>query len=270
MTSYLQYNATMATASMTMASHSLVDQTSTVMSASVDPHVMESAREELIDTLKSSMNRYARSNDRRMALRSLKDARFLAYIPLEAAADHSRVPVSELEKEAALEKVLLNGVLLKPRDAPDSNKGFPHYGTNSGCVDMLKAFAEMLVENSTLDGNSLYHQVTGRLSRTSASAEIYCHLDSVIASDSLIVQEIPRGAPTKKHNEEGPINLKLYNTGGQVQMLLERTINFGLFREKDVVINRPWIVVKCKIHERTNLSTNESFRSLNVVTPTLY
>mmetsp|Transcript_18952 Transcript_18952/g.52888 ORF Transcript_18952/g.52888 Transcript_18952/m.52888 type:complete len:268 (-) Transcript_18952:189-992(-) len=267
MASYVQYNATMATASMTMASHSM-DLNSTVMSASVDPHIMESTREVLIDSLKSTLYRYARSNDRRMTLRTLKDAKFLMYVPMESAADRSGELVSDLERDVSHETVLLNDVMLKPKNSPEAEKGLVNHGSNSGCVETIKAFSQVLCENTTLDESNLYQQVLGRVCRKSLSAEVYYHLNSMMGSDALFVQDF--GEVTRKKNAEGPTNLKLYNTGGEVQMILDRTIQFGLFREKDIVINRPWIKMNCSVRERTNFSTNATFRTLKIETPGLY
>jgi hypothetical protein len=255
MAAFVDYAPTMATASMTMASHSM-DHNSTSVVSSIDQHV--ESREESIEKLKSNLVRYARANDRRMVLRSLKDVSFLSYIPLEAPVFRSDVSMLELEKEASMEKVVLNGTLLNPLSKETS---FKNAGTNSGCIMILKGLAKALCENSTLNGNTLYQSLLSRLVKSSSSADIYFQLNSMMGSADLNVKKLPSGNPS---------DLTLYNTGGQIHMTLASTFDFGLFRTNDTVVNRPWIVMKCKVYERANLSTNESFRSLNVQTPSLY
>ena len=94
----------------------------------------------------------------------------------------------------------------------------------------------------------------------------------MMASSELIVQQLSldhqaKSTPTDTKNA---IHLDLYSSGGQVHMILEMACNFGLFRKSDASSSRPWIMMKGKIYERANLSTNESFRCLNVETPSLY
>jgi len=256
----------MATASMSMASHSM-DQHSSVMSLSIDHHI--ESREESIEKLRASLIQYGRSNDRRMTLRCLKDAKFLSYIPLEAPIDQSGVPVSELEEEVSQETVLLNGILLKPRNKSETKNVFTNYATNSGCLEMVKALAQILCENSAMNENTLYERVLGRIAKKSASAEVSDKLNFMMGNTFLVIKELSSEHMPKTFNGETS-DLELYNTGGQIQMILESRFHYGLFREKDLIINRPWINLLCSIHERTNLSTNESFRSLTIKSPSLY
>lgn len=277
MTAFVEYNPTMATASMTIASHS-IDHNSSVLS-SVD-HYVES-REESIEKLKLNLVRYARSNDRRMILRSLKDVTFLSYIPLELPTIPSDVSIRELEKEASMETVVINDTVLSPADTKKCDLRM--FGANNGCAAILKGFAKVLCRNSALNEKLMYERVLVRLSKSSVSADIYSQLNSMMGSAELIVKNLPSDYTIKsnaaivsrnKSNNRGGgdpyYDLKLYNTGGQIHMVVESTLNYGLFRKSDMNVNRPWIVMKCNVYERANLSTNEGFRSLCVQTPNLY
>lgn len=266
MTSYVQYNPTMATASMTMASQS-VDHHSSDMSSSIDPFV--ESRDVLIEKMKSNLIRYARSNDRRMVLRCLKDARFLSYVPMDAADEQLRIPISELEKEISKEEFLLNGISLKPYDQAQAKNVCRNDGTSSGSLKMIRTLAQILCEGTTMDGNNLYERVINRVAKTSAEPEVYYHINAMMGNTTLSVKQLSP-EQISKEEEASVTDLKLYETGGQIQMVLETTHSYGLFREKDAIINRPWIIVHCKVHERANLSNNESFRSMNIKTPSLY
>mmetsp|Transcript_39712 Transcript_39712/g.44747 ORF Transcript_39712/g.44747 Transcript_39712/m.44747 type:complete len:279 (+) Transcript_39712:80-916(+) len=278
MTSFVQYNATMATASMTIASNS-VDHNSSITTASVTDQHIES-RTESIEKLRSSLVRYARCNDRRMVLRSLKEHKFLEYTPLETPVDQIDIPMSELEKEVSDEKIVLNDVVLQPRHSADSKGIIVNSGTNNGCIMTLKALSKVLCDKSALDEKTLYERLLVRLAKTSASADVCFQLNSVMGSADLIVQQLCPEYIVKStfvntdnnttNNDDDAIHLNMYNYGGQIHIILDMTFNFGLFRKNDVASNRPWIIMKGKVHERANLSTNKSSRSLNVKTPNLY
>ncbi len=262
MAAYVDYNPTMATASMTMASHSM-DHPS-VAASSIDQHV--ESREESIEKLKVALVRYGRANDRRMILRTLKNVSFLSYIPMEAPIMRNDVSLTELEKEVFLEKLILNNTLLSP---PSVTTTIKNAGTNSGCLIILKGLTKVLCANSSLKAKTLYERVVQRLVKSSVAAEIYAQLNSILGSTEVIIKKLPTTKSSTDYGDE-PSNLKLYNTGGQIHMTLETKLKFGLFRRSDASSSRAWIVMDCKVHERANLSTNEIFRSLNVKTPDLY
>ena len=258
---YVDYNATMATASMTMASHS-VDLNQSVASSSIDHHV--ESREESIEKLKVALVRYGRANDRRMVLRTLKNVSFLSYIPMEAPVIRSDVSLSELEKEVFLEQLILNETLLSP---PSESRTIKNAGTNSGCLVILKGLTKALCTNTSLKAKNLYERVVHRLAKSSVEVEVYTQLNSMLGSTEVVIRRL---STANADSATELSSLKLYNTGGQIHMTLETKLKFGLFRRADASSSRAWIVMECKVHERANLSTNESFRSLNVKTPDLY
>lgn len=264
--SYVDNNPTMATASMTMASHS--PRNPSIASSTVN-HYVES-REESIEKLKANLTRYARSNDRRMVLRSLKDASFLSYIPLDAPIIRSDVSLSDLENEVSMSKVILNENVLTPPSEVGKNAEMCN-----GSAMIIKGVLYALGKDS-----SMYKPVFFRLAESSASADVFSQLNAMMGSTELIVKKLSPDYTVKsnaaivnkkKTSEAGePCDLTLYNAGGQVHMTLESQFNFGLFRKSDGEAPRAWIVMKCKVHERTNLSTNETVRSMNMETPDLY
>ena len=278
MAAYVDYNPTMATASMTMASQSPINSLNripSVMSSTIDQHI--ESREDLIEKLRSNLIQFTRTNDRRMVMRKLKEATFLSYIPLEGPMIRSNVSIFELEKEVSMERVLLNGTLLKP---PSADRTVKNSGTNSGPVWILKPYVKALCENTKLNEKTMYERILMRLGKAFITAEIYSVLTSIIDSAELIVKEVPSDYTVKSTsyvmnknktmNDGGLSDLTLYKTDSQIHMTLDTTSHFGLYRKSDTVVNRPWIVLRCKVHERLNVSTDESFRSLSVKTPNLY
>ncbi len=249
---YVDYNPTMATASMTVASHSV---NPSVMSSSIDQHI--ESREETIEKLKAASIRYARANDRRMLLRSLKEASFLSYIPLEAAGKRSGPSMRELQDEVFRETLVLNGTTLNP---PGKSTTIKNCGTNSGSLPIVKGLSRVFCENTPLDAKTCYDRVVTRLAKSPIAADIFTHLNAIFGSEELMVKQIPSEISE-------PSDLQIYKTGEQVQMTLETKMNFGLFRKSDDSTTRAWIQLECKVRDRSNLSTNQSFRCLSVQTP---
>eukprot|EP00535_Pseudo-nitzschia_heimii_P002913 CAMPEP_0197186970 /NCGR_PEP_ID=MMETSP1423-20130617/14956_1 /TAXON_ID=476441 /ORGANISM="Pseudo-nitzschia heimii, Strain UNC1101" /LENGTH=269 /DNA_ID=CAMNT_0042638419 /DNA_START=27 /DNA_END=836 /DNA_ORIENTATION=- len=269
----------MATASMTMASQSpsnSLNQISSALSSTIDRHI--ESREDSIEKLKSSLIQFTRTNDRRMVMRKLKEATFLSYIPLEAPSFRSSTFMSKVEAEVSRERVLLNGTLLKP---PSAHRTLKNSGSNSGPSAILRLYLKELCKGSKLNEKIMYERVIMRLAKSSTLAEIHSILSSFMESAELIVKEVPSDYTIKSTsynimnknkgmNDDDLPDLKLYNSESQIHMTLDTTFHFGLYRRNDTVVNRPWIVLRCKFHERLNVSTNETFRSLSVKTPNLY
>ena len=249
---YVDFNPTMATASMTVASNS-VNQS--VMSSSTDPYV--ESREETIEKLKAASIRYARANDRRMLLRSLKEASFLSYIPLEEGGKPDGTSMRELQDEVFRETLVLNGTTLNP---PAKSTTIKNSGTNSGSLVILKGLTRVFCEKASLDAKTCYERVVTRLAKSLIATDISTQLNAIFGSEELIVKQIPS-------ESSEPNDLQIYKTGEQVQMTLETKMNFGLFRKSGDSNTRAWIQLECKVRDRSNLSTNESFRGLIVKTP---
>ena len=185
MAAYVDYNPTMATASMTMASQSpsnSLNLNSSAMSSTIDHHI--ESREDSIERLRLNLVQFTRTNDRRMVMRKLKDATFLSYIPLEAPIIRSSDSMLKVEKEASMEKLLLNGTLLKP---PSADRTWDNSGTNSGPVWILKSYMKVLCEGSKLDDKIMYERVIIRLAKSSPSAEILSILSPLMESAELIL-----------------------------------------------------------------------------------
>jgi len=109
---------------------------------------------------------------------------------LEAPIDQIDNPMSELEKEVSEEKIVLNDVVLKPRHSADLKDIIVNAGTNNGCIMMLKALSKVLCDKSALSEKTLYERLLVRLAKTSASADAYFHLNSMMGSTDLIVQQL--------------------------------------------------------------------------------
>ena len=252
-------------------------------------------RDDAIGTLQSNLIRYARSNDRRMVLRKLKDAKFLSYVPLGIPLLPPDVTVSDLEKEVLEETVILNEFAIKPLSACDTKDKIHNAGLNSGCVIMLKGLTQSICsETSNMDANVVYEKVLTRTAKSTGCADAVNFLTSLFGSEEIVVKKVsrkptPLNAIVKANSygshgssnssgsnnsagadERSPISLTLYESKGSIHMTLDMKVEYGLFRKVDAHRTKPWIAVEVMIHERTNLSNNETCRSMHVKTPDLY
>jgi hypothetical protein len=242
-------DATMTTMSMTMASSS----PSAVRTAP------QETRNEAIQKMQSNLIRYARANDRRMVLRSLKDVKFLSCLLLDPVQPTDG-PISELEKEVAEETVILNGIPFKSVGLTSDGKPRGS-GTNSS-IAMTKALCSQLCDRPavTVDDTELFEKLVVRMARSTSSADSYFQLNSLLGSSDLLVMPLsaenrvpaaPKTLTTRDNSvpaltrsnsadKESPIHLNIYESNGDIHVALSETYGFGLFRKNDVKAGRPW------------------------------
>jgi hypothetical protein len=260
--------------------------------------LLESAKEDTVSRLKSNLNRYTRTNDRRMVLRSLKDVKFLSNITLGNPILPPNVSLSELEQELVEETLILNQQLFKPLSTVTRRDMFTNAGLNSGCLVILKGLSEGLCDDNTsstfyrhpLNGKALYEKLVARLARTSASADINEYLHALLGTSDLIVKHVVNGqnklsatpgnaiSKSSSHGSSGSdntnndkiIRVNVYQSNGDIHMTLDMMLEFGLYRRIDVNTVRPWITLQAYLHERANLSTGKNYRTVRVKTPSLY
>jgi hypothetical protein len=264
--------------------------TATVASASGTVMSKEDRLEDSIQKMRSNLNRYARANDRRMVLRSLKDVSFLSCLALDNVQPYDG-PLSDLEKEVSEETIILNGVPFKaPGLTSDgtARRTVPH---NGNILGMIKGLSAQLCgrEGVKMSPNDLYEKLILRMARTTSSSDAYFRLNSLLGSSDLLVMPVsastqhagnqsltPSIAVNKEAAQvtptptESPIQMNIYVSNGEVHMTLSVTYPFGLFRKSDVKPGRPWISIQGLVNERANFSNDESARNLNAKLPDLY
>jgi hypothetical protein len=247
---------------------------------------LEERVEDEVSKLKNNLNRYARTNDRRMTIRSIKDVKFLACLPMDPVGPPSG-PLKDMEIEVAEESIVVNGV-------PFKNVGYTVDGKSrksnsvSNSIVMLKGLCDSLCQSPgvTVSSDTLYKSLITRMVRTTSSADAYFRLNPLMGSSDLLVMPVVGGFTTApKKTESGvvrgpassdtagsinPIQLNLYVTDGNVHMTLSATFAFGLFRKSDVKSGRPWIEVQALVNERTNFSNQQSVRHMSVNVPNQY
>jgi len=213
----------------------------------------ETKMDEAFSKMQSSLSKFAKANDRRMVLRSLRDVKYLLCLPLEPV--YSDGEIKELEDEVTNEHVILNGI--------------PFHGN---FLVTLKHLCATICEGVSLDENALYCSLIVRMARTTSSADSYFKLNSLLGSPDLMLM------PTQ--GKSIPLNLNLYSSMGHIHATISTVNCFGLFRKADLkpaelgkgpMTGRPWISIQATIDERVNLSTKEGVRHMKVKLPeTLY
>lgn len=269
-----------------------------VHSSSVPLELSRKATEDAVEKLQANVTRYTRANDRRMVLRSLKDAEFLSQMTLGTPILPPDICLSELEQELLEETVVLNDFSFKPSSSVERKDTFTNAGMNSGCLVILKGLTEGLCGVDTnggeysLDGKAVYEKLVARMARTSASVDIVDLLHALMGSPDLTVKHIassqnskttataPGIAIAKSSSygssnsdstvEDKSIRVHVYEANGNIHMKLDMMLEFGLFRKSDTNMTRPWITLKTFLHERVNLSSGANYRVIDVKTPSLY
>ena len=229
----------------------------------------DNAEKDTLEQMKANLIRYARSDDRRMLLRSLRDVRLLNCLSLDAVQG-SDGQLFDLEKECAAARIILNSVEVKGIGvlATTSEDGNTISAKNS-CIPVLKGICRMLSEKDDVKTSSreLYEKLIVRLAKTSSSADPYFRLNSLFGSPDLLVMPLEDDAAASDKSTLTELNV--YASNGEIHMTLIQTYKFGLLRKSDVKTNRPWVVIHGVVKERANLTRNTGIRELKVNLPDL-
>jgi len=266
---------TMATASMTVGpSYSEADD-----AGRRKEMAKEQALEESIQKLRMNLTRYARANDRRMVLRSLKDVRQLSSLPLDPVPDYDG-SLEELEHELQTEYVTINGIAFRPAAQLRTTR-------NNTALTTLRSLCDKLCEHAgwKQQPEDIYKAIVLRIAKTTASADPYFQLNSFLGSAELLLQPIEASAAQKpsvdiaaktdssvdsSSKEIVPIEVNVYASDGNIHVTIAAVYWFGLFRKSDVKPGKPWISIEGHVKERTNLTNESAVRSLCVKLPALY
>ena len=197
--------------------------------------------------LQNNLQRYARGNDRRMAIRSLTECRALRSIPMDGSpsSPSSHEEFKTLEREVCFTSVELNGLLF--RSSPSNQ-----------ILKILTELCNELCRESRLSFQAIYQAMIVRLARTTSSADSYFHLNALLGSQDLVLQARQASTP--------PTHLTMYESDGTIHAVLTTYHAYGLFRRCDVTSGKAWIPLEAAIHERVNFRTGDCFRTVNVKT----
>jgi hypothetical protein len=144
-----------------------------------------------------------------------------------------------------------------------------------------------------MDANAAYEKVLTRMARSTGCADAVNFLTALFGSEEIVVKKVSRkptpinaivkansygsygssnssGSNSASTDESSLISVTLYESKGHIHMTLDMTVEYGLFRKVDAHRTKPWIALEVTIHERANLTNNETCRSMHVKTPDLY
>lgn len=214
-------------------------------------------QEEAFTSMQGSVSRYARANDRRMVLRSMREVKYLNCIELDGT-NVNMENIKAVEDELIGEdNIILNGI--------------PFHGSQH-FLTTLKELCSKLCdqEGVSMKHTDLYNNLIARMARSTASADSFFKLNSLIGSPDLMLM------PTTQ-KQVFPIKLNLYVSAGDIHITLTSTNAFGLFRKADVkpselgrmgpIASRPWIGIRGTVEERANVSSGSAVRHVKVTLP---
>lgn len=245
----------MKMATVSLVSSTFVSAASPLVSIRRHSGTNEDVREQKIRKLQTNLVRYTRSNDKSLMLRSLNEARFLLSLELDAA-DKSDYSSFDLESEIMAQTTLeVNGL-------PFLQQGETGISSTRSGLQLLKMFCERMCDDVGVNVHpgAVYKSLIPKMAPSTASADPYFRLNSLLGSSDLLVMPIAM-------NEMTPIQLNMYPLNGTVHMRMTETFKFGLFRKVDVKHNIPWITIEAKVTERANFGNGKSTRFLSVSVP---
>ena len=228
------------------------------------------AERDKLEQMKANLIRYARSDDIRMLLRSLRDVRLLNCLSLDAVQG-SDGQLYDLEKECASARIILNSVEVKGVGViATGSEDATTISAKNSCIPVLKGICRMLSEKDNVKTSSreLYEKLIVRLAKSTSSADPYFRLNSLFGSPDLLVMPLEDEA-TGSADRSTLTEMNVYASNGEIHMTLIQTYKFGLLRKSDVKTNRPWIIIHGVVKERANLTRNTGIRELKVALPDL-
>mmetsp|Transcript_17465 Transcript_17465/g.26719 ORF Transcript_17465/g.26719 Transcript_17465/m.26719 type:complete len:213 (+) Transcript_17465:209-847(+) len=203
---------------------------------------MQPARADALTKMQSSVSRYARNNDRRSVLKSIRGYKYLVDAQLEPSIETP--PLQEAEDEVLNDDIRLNGLTIRSKDS----------------LTILQEVCISLCGRVSV-GKQIYKNLVTRMSRSAGAADAYFRLNSMLGSPELMM--LPVTKPKKTH-----LSVELYSSDKVVHATISTVHQFGLFRKNDLVDkSRPWIPVRGIIHERVNLTTGKAVRLLTIKVP---
>ncbi|CAB9511670.1 expressed unknown protein [Seminavis robusta] len=214
-------------------------------------------------TMKSALGRFTRANDRRMVLRTLKEVKYLKALPIDPRPP-PMVDLEELELEVAKESLVLNGQAFHPSVIGVGNDA-------SANASMISSLAV------TLSPDTLYYDLLCRLARTITSSDCYAKLNEILGSHELnLMNASAERKPKIKKGKPGfvsdtpPIEINIFEEGGNIHAHIVTTLGFGLYRKLDVNTGRPWIKMQVELNERMNFSSGSQVRHITIHWPDMY
>jgi hypothetical protein len=220
---------------------------------------MVSKQAEAYSHMQSSVSKYARANDRRMVLRSMREVKYLSCIPLDSSPESA--PVEDL-KSAEEELMTEDSIILN---------GIPFHGSQHFLTTLKELCAKFTEQEGVwLTASDFYEILVGKMARSTSSNDSFFELNSLIGSPDLMLMPIAQ-------KQSFAIKMHVYVSGGQIHTNLTTTNTFGLFRKADVkpadlgghgaVSSRPWIGIQATVEERANISSGSAVRHVKVLLP---
>jgi len=240
------------------------------------------------EKFKNSIAKYARTNDRRMMIRALKDCPRLRIVPMDPI-DAEMIPRNDqqwnhCEIEVSKTHVRINGATMGAPSVCRNNK--KEIIPNREMMEILKKMCDHLTFGSTQNGGTdaaissdeLYRELLLRFVRSKSSADAFFQLNALLGCNDLVVQPPKKAGPL-------PTDLTIYKSqGGQgdgnaadIHAVVVTRHPFGLFRKSDLTGGspsvasisasggkRPWVRLIAEVYERVNFSTGASVRYCSV------
>jgi len=206
--------------------------------------------------LKEKLTRNPRAHERKFALNALKECTSLRSIPL---GNHPDVPSKDeewarLEEDTCTSPINVNGVTIGPGSPASSRIEVRR---------ILMGLCEKLTAETGISPETLYHTLMVRLAGSVSQAEAHETLVKVMGSSSFVFQ-----VPNNIVEEIPIVAVTIYESDGDIHATFDHYHLYGMYRKlSETPGGKPWIKLNVVLHERCNLSTGASVRSMEVRLP---
>lgn len=208
-----------------------------------------------VQELKEKLSRHGKTSDRKNVLNSMKDCAYLRSIPMKPAPSEPKngKEWTRFEREVCCTSIEVNGISIGPGSHASSSMEVRRILT-SLCGKLTEGLANMTSEE-------LFRHLVIRLSDTNSKADTYSQLNAVLSCSCLTVQapKAPASLPKTK--------ITIYESGQHIHATCQQYHAYGLYRKSDAPGGKPWIKLTAALHERSNLSTGASVRTLELRLP---
>ena len=211
--------------------------------------------EESLQDLKAKLSLKSKSQDRKFVLKSMRECSCLRNLAMEttSAIMEDEKEWSMLETEVCSSTIEVNGIRIGPGTPASSITEVRRI--LSGLCDKLTS------ELKSMTSKQLYHALIIRLADSVSLGGALARLEPFLSTSHLKLQipQMPVELP--------PTKITIYESGGQIHATCNLYHLLGLYRAFDDDDGRPWIKLTAAVHERSNLSTGASVRTLELRLP---
>jgi hypothetical protein len=221
--------------------------------------------EDTLVELKEQLSRYAKNQQRKMALKAMKLCSYLQHMPLHSTypedLDVDDIEWKELEHQVCCSRLQINGIVIGEGTATASR--------TEVCRILQKVCTKLAANCTDMSTHTLYHALIVRLAGKASLVDSYLRLKGCLATPQVVSLQ----APKEISNTMQTITVTVFESDSTIHATFTHYHDFGLHRlcedsdSSNTNNNKPWIKFSATVYERVNLSTGDAVRKMELLLP---